>query len=199
MLRKGDILYNPVSGETLTFLKTSADTQGALLQIAVSVEPGSRRRSFLHLHPRQQQTLRIRSGSASVTLPGKNNRYGPGETVIIPADTPHHWENASDRDELQVIWELSPAMHWETIVETFWALAQAGKLSRDASPPLLQLALTLNKYPNHIIWAGTPAWLQQAWFYLLSPLALLLGYNAVLSYKAVLAANSLPVLTNSKT
>jgi hypothetical protein len=36
VLRKGDIIYNPVSGETFTFLKTGADTLGALLQADVT-------------------------------------------------------------------------------------------------------------------------------------------------------------------
>jgi quercetin dioxygenase-like cupin family protein len=197
VVRKGDILYNPVSGETLTFLKTSADTQGHLLQIDVSVEPaGGQHSAFVHIHPRQQEKLCIRTGSISLTLHGEKHVYGPGETVLIPAGTPHQWKNASSQEELHFICELRPAMHWEAILETVCALSQAGKLAREAAPPLLQLALTLNKYPHHLVLSGTPAWLQQALFKILAPLALLLGHSAELDYKSVVAAKSLPGLTH---
>jgi mannose-6-phosphate isomerase-like protein (cupin superfamily) len=186
VLRKGDILYNPVSGETFTLLKTSADTQGQLLQLHVTVEPGGGQGSpFLHLHPRQQETFRIRAGKLSVRINGDRKLLEAGETLAIPAGGPHQWKNASGEEALRFICELRPAMQWEHIFETAWALAQAGKLNKDGSPPFLQMAVTLNKYPHHFLAAGIPAWLQKAVFKIVAPVALLLGYRAEVDYKTM--------------
>jgi hypothetical protein len=156
------------------------------------VEPGGGpRKPPVHLHPRQQETFRVRSGKLSVTLQGQKQVYGPGDTLVIPAGTPHKWENESGRQELHFIWELAPAMQTASILETMGALAQAQKLNKSASAPFLQLALTLNKYPHHLLLAGIPAWLQRVLFKLLAPLALVLGYRPELDYKNVVAGKSL--------
>ncbi len=105
----------------------------------------------------------------------------------------HHWANASSHEELQVIWEIRPAMHIETILETITALSQAGKLTPGASIPFLQLALTLNNFPHHFVLAGSPGWLQRLVFKLLAPVALLLGYSAQLNYKEATTGKKLPV------
>jgi hypothetical protein len=52
MVKSGDILYNPLSGETFVILKTSADTNGALFQMETHVPSGGGTHVPPHLHPR---------------------------------------------------------------------------------------------------------------------------------------------------
>ena len=61
MIRTGDILRNPVTGEQLHFLKAAADTNGEYVLVEVTVEPNG----FVpaaHLHPYQTETFEIVSG-----------------------------------------------------------------------------------------------------------------------------------------
>jgi quercetin dioxygenase-like cupin family protein len=195
VVRKGDILYNPVSGETFTFLKTSADTNGKLLQMDVSLAPEcSQLPSSVHIHPKQQETLRIRYGQLRTTINNEEKVYGPGSTILIPKGVPHCWSNESKIEELHLIWELTPALQTETILETLAALSQAGKLSRNSPISFFQLALILNKFPNHILLAGSPGWLQRLGFMLAAPLAMIAGYTAELNYKEVVKNKNIPLL-----
>ena len=51
MVHAGDILANPATGQTLRFLRTSADTGGALLEIESTWAPGGAEPPE-HFHPR---------------------------------------------------------------------------------------------------------------------------------------------------
>jgi hypothetical protein len=54
MIRTGDVITNPVTGERLRFLKTTRDTGGELVRVEVTVEPNG----FVaaaHVHPHQSE------------------------------------------------------------------------------------------------------------------------------------------------
>jgi hypothetical protein len=54
MIRTGDVITNPVTGERLRFLKTARDTGGELVRVEVTVEPNG----FVaaaHVHPHQSE------------------------------------------------------------------------------------------------------------------------------------------------
>ena len=68
MIRTGDSIANPVTGETVTFQRTSADSDGELVIAEVTLEPGGSV-AGVHVHPNQTETFRILDGtvgSASV-------------------------------------------------------------------------------------------------------------------------------------
>ena len=188
MIRKGDILYNPLSRETITFLQTAADTAGLLLQIEVNWAP-ERNHCYTkaHVHPKQKETLFIKSGKVWVTMEGIKSLHKPGDTIQIPAGVPHKLENASKEEELNFLCEMAPALCTERLYETILALSQSDKRKRGWTIPLLQYALTLNKHKNHIYTTAFPLWFQKVLFTLLSPLALLMGYKAEMDYKKVLS------------
>ena len=51
MIKSGDVLHNPLSGETFVILKTSADTRGALFQMETHAPANSGTHVPPHLHP----------------------------------------------------------------------------------------------------------------------------------------------------
>ncbi|WP_164891135.1 cupin domain-containing protein [Botryobacter ruber] len=184
MVRKGDILYDPVRRATVTFLLTAADTAGMLLQLDIIISPGGTLYHLpMHVHPKQQETVYIKSGKIWATIDGLKRLYGPGEEIRIPAGVPHQLENASWQEELNVRCEMVPALATETLYETVLAFAQSEWQEGEEHVSLLQLAITLNKYANQYYLAAYPVWAQKILFKLLAPVALLTGYEAEADYK----------------
>ena len=184
MVRKGDILYDPVSRATVTFLLTAADTAGMLLQLDIIISPGGKQYNLpMHVHPKQKETLYIKSGKIWATIDGLKRLYGPGEVISIPTGAPHQLENASREEELNFMCEMAPAFATETLFETAVALAQAESQEGEEPVSLLQFAITLNKYTDHYYVAAYPVWAQKIVFKLLAPVALLMGFKAEADYK----------------
>ena len=78
MIRQGDTIENPITGEKVTFLKTSAETDGELVVIDTTVAPGG----FVaaeHVHPYQSERFEVLSGEVEF-------RRG-GEIVVAKAGT----------------------------------------------------------------------------------------------------------------
>jgi quercetin dioxygenase-like cupin family protein len=181
MVRVGEVIENPVTGETMTFLRTAEETGGELLHIDMAVRPGGFVASE-HIHPHQEERFQITSGDITVRIRGKERRYGAGEHITIPAGMPHAWWNSGD-DELRVLLEFRPAGRFAEFITTFFALARAGTTNQRGIPTnLFQLAVTFAEYRD-VIRATRPPWLvQQMLFALLPPIGRMLGYRPDLPY-----------------
>ena len=67
MIRKGDVIENPVTGERLLFLETSAETNGEYVLVECTVQPNG----FVaaaHVHPKQTERFEIESGTVAVDV-----------------------------------------------------------------------------------------------------------------------------------
>lgn len=177
-VRAGDVIHNPISGETFTFLKTAADTGGTLLEIDCTVTPGGRLAApLMHVHPKQDETFVIFEGHLRAVVGGVERTYGPGETVFIPAGTPHIGFNASDRKPVRFLTRLDNPGAWELLFAFIFDAARKGRTRPDGSMPLLPMAVALHRYPDHFSLAGPPVWLQKLAFALLFPVGRLLGHD----------------------
>lgn len=70
MIRTGDTIENPITGERVTFLNTSADTDGEMVLIDVTVAPDG----FVaaeHLHPYQSERFEVLEGEVEPGLAGR--------------------------------------------------------------------------------------------------------------------------------
>lgn len=181
MVTSGDVLEHPVTGEKIVFRKTARDTNGELLQADIYVRPNG----FVaaaHIHPMQEERFEIVAGTLRGRVAGKEIRSGPGETFVIPKGVPHIWWNAGD-DELHVLAEVRPALRFENFFETFFGLAQDGKVStKTGLPNLFQMALILRTFPNELILAQPPRIVQSLLFGALAPIGRLLGYKGEYPY-----------------
>ncbi|MDO1449894.1 cupin domain-containing protein [Rhodocytophaga aerolata] len=184
MVRKGDIIYNPSGRQTVTFIRTAQDTQGLLLQTDITIAPGGKLlHSYMHVHPKQTEIITVKSGVLVATVNGKKEIYKVGDVITIPPGVAHKLEIFGVAEELHFICEMKPALCTEILYETILALPQYGLQGKGHWISLLQVSLTLNKYKNHFYLTAYPIWLQKLTFFLLSPLALLTGYKAQLSYR----------------
>jgi quercetin dioxygenase-like cupin family protein len=181
MVTPGDVLEHPVTGEKIVFRKTGRDTGGELCQADLYLQPGA----FVaaeHIHPLQEERFEVISGMLHGRVAGKELASGPGETVVVPGGTPHIWWNSGD-DVLHVLVEVRPALRIENFFETFFGLAQDGKVNpKTGLPNLFQMALMMHAYRNELVLARPPRLVQTLLFGLLAPIGRLLGYNAEYPY-----------------
>lgn len=176
MVKPGDVLEHPITRERIVFRKTARDTNGELLLVDIYFQPGA----FVaaeHIHPLQEERFEVVSGTLSGRVAGKEVTGGPGDKLVVPAGTPHVWWNGG-KDELHFVGELRPALRTETFFETFFGLAQDGKVNaKTGLPNPFQLAVMLRAFRNELILARPPRLAQTLLFGLLALLGRLLGYT----------------------
>ena len=175
MISKGDVLHNPVTGELMRFVETSADTDGEYVLIEVVVKPGG----FVaaaHVHPYQTERFEVLEGTLAFTTNGNENVYGPGEKITVPPRTPHQFRNAGDTDAVFRC-EVRPALQFERLIETMFTLAADGKTNKKGMPNPLRLAVIANAHFDDVRLPFPPAWMQKAGLVMGAPLGSLLGYK----------------------
>jgi quercetin dioxygenase-like cupin family protein len=176
MIRKGDRLENPVTGEVLTFHRTSRETGGEAVLVETLVRPGG----FVaeaHVHPHQTERFEVLEGQLGLRMGRKELLAGPGDVATVEPGTPHRFWNAGE-DEARFLCEVRPALEFESLIETMFTLAAEGKTNRKGLPNPLRLAVIAKAHFNTVRLPFPPAWLQRAALALGAPLGRLLGYRA---------------------
>ena len=95
MIRSGDILHNPVTGETLHFITSASDTNGEYVLLEAVIEPDG----FVaaaHMHPFQTEVFEVLEGTIEFKAGGKEIVAGAGDTVVVEPGTAHKFRNAGD-------------------------------------------------------------------------------------------------------
>jgi mannose-6-phosphate isomerase-like protein (cupin superfamily) len=170
MARPGDAIENPVTGQRLTFLVTGADSGGELFR-AEGAFPAGGFAGVEHLHPHQHERFEVLAGRAAFSIEGVERVFGTGQTVEVPAGTKHTFRNAGD-DEMRVIFEFRPApASTERFYELYFGFAQEGRVNSNSLPDLLDIALIWPLVSDHAVLAKPPAWVQNALFRALLPIA----------------------------
>ena len=148
MIRTGDSIANPVTGETVTFQRTSADSDGELVIAEVTLEPGGSA-AGVHVHPNQTETFRILDGTVGFRLGRERLFATTGDTVTVKAGTAHTFWNTSE-SRARFVCEIRPALGFERLLETMFALARDGKTDRRGMPHPLRLAAIANHHHDDL-------------------------------------------------
>jgi mannose-6-phosphate isomerase-like protein (cupin superfamily) len=186
MIRTGDTIENPVTGERITFLATSRDTDGEAVVIETVVQPGG----FVaaaHVHPSQSERFAVAEGTLGLKVGGKKLTLGPGDVAVVDAGTAHKFWNVGE-EPVRFSCEVRPALQFESLLETMFALAADGKTGRKGRPNPLRLAVIAKAHFDTVRLRFPPAWIQAAGLALGSPLGRLLGYEATYRPKATAQA-----------
>ena len=175
MISKGDTLYNPVTGERMTFLETAAETNGEHVLIELRSDPGG----FVaaaHVHPSQVEVFEVVTGRIGLKVDGEKMEAGAGETVVVEAGQAHKWWNAGP-GELVFRCKVSPALEFESLIETMFALAADGKTNRKGMPNPFRLAVIANAHFQTVQLPVVPAWMQKAALAMGAPVGRAMGYG----------------------
>ena len=87
MIRTGDTIHNPVTGERITFHATSADTNGESVVIECTVQPDG----FVaaaHVHPFQSERFAVIEGTLGLKRGKEKVTLGRGEVAVVEPGTP---------------------------------------------------------------------------------------------------------------
>ena len=175
MIQQGQTIENPVTGEQMTFIETSATTGGEYVLIELRADPGGAV-AAAHVHPSQRETFRVISGRLGAKVGGREVEASPGDVLEVAPGTPHTWWNAGD-DELVFWCDVRPALQFESLIETMFSLAADGKTNKNGMPNPLRLAVIANAHFDTVQLPVVPAWMQKAALSMGAPLGKALGYG----------------------
>jgi quercetin dioxygenase-like cupin family protein len=134
-----------------------------------------------HVQPELEESFEVVSGRMGVRVGGRESILSTGQSAVGPPGVPHEWWNLSDEEEVHMLVEVRPALHVETVLETWVGLARDGKAIRGIPRNPLQLAVLVHEIGSWAYFCGLimPVW--KTFFALLTPLGLvgkLFGYRA---------------------
>jgi quercetin dioxygenase-like cupin family protein len=160
MIRAGDTLVNPVTGERLVWELTSRDTNGAYTVFDTFVQPGGAV-AAAHVHPYQTEIFTVLEGTLAVKRGRETLELAAGQVAMIDPGTPHKFWNAGD-ETLRFRAEVRPALEFESLIETMFGLAVDGKTNKKGMPNPLRLAVVANHHFDVVRLPKVPHALQKA-------------------------------------
>jgi quercetin dioxygenase-like cupin family protein len=132
MIKPGDTIQNPVTGERFTFTHTAASTDGELLAFDFALRPGGAV-PIPHVHPIQTERFEVTEGRMRFRVGLKTVIAEPGDVIEVQPGVMHSFANAGDTDaKLRV--EVRPALQMEEMFAEVVALAESGQMTRRGMP-----------------------------------------------------------------
>jgi len=176
MAKSGDVIEHRAFGVRITFLRTSAETNGELLRVEVVLPPGFSMAE--HVHPRQEERHEVVSGTLRARVGGEERDYGAGEHVIGSAGVAHAWRNPSDREELHLVSQHTPVLHMELMLERGSVIAGDWAAHKRAIVPcLLRAAVLMDEIKDDFYFTGWRMRSAMNVLLALAPLGRRLGYG----------------------
>ena len=191
MITTGQTLRNSVTGETLVFRTTSADTNGESVVVETFVEPNGAV-AATHVHPAQEELFEVLGGELEFRIGRSTIVARAGDRVLVPAGTAHRFENVGE-ETAHFVCEIKPALGFEQLIETMFSLAEDGKVSKKGMPNPLRLAVIARHHFGDVRLPFPPAWLQRLGLALGAPLGRLVGYTPTYEPAAPKAPTALGV------
>jgi quercetin dioxygenase-like cupin family protein len=143
-----DLIVNPLSGEQIVILRTAEQTGGQVLDWELRLAPGGRVPSS-HAHPEQQETFTVLEGTMRFRVGWRRIIARPGERVLVPPGTVHHFANAG-QVTARVAVESRPALRMQELLETAAAMARDQHAAGRALPRPLDLARFMTEYEREV-------------------------------------------------
>ena len=125
-------IYNPIQKDTVTFLKTAADTNGECTLVEVELADGGG--VGLHYHKTYSEKFECLEGEVQVQLGKMVHILKPGESATADPDINHLFRNRSSRCcRFRV--ELRPASRgFEQSLQIGYGLARDGECKANGFP-----------------------------------------------------------------
>ena len=175
MIRTGQTIENPATGEVLIFHATSRDTDGEYVLVETILRPGATV-AAAHSHPYQSESFRVLEGRVGMKLGRETLELGAGESVTVLPRTAHKFWNAGD-GETRFTCEVRPAGAFEQLIETMFTLAAEGKTSKKGMPNPLRLAVIARHHFDDVRLPLIPHAFQRGALALGAPVGKAFGYR----------------------
>jgi quercetin dioxygenase-like cupin family protein len=149
---------NPAINDAATFLKTSAETNGAYT--LVEIELGKSDGPPLHYHKTFSEKFEVKEGVLFLQIKKDKKKLNTGDSIVVPAGTPHRFYNETENNVRFHITFEPGHTGMENFIKIFYGLASDGLTDKKGKPKSfahLAVALTISD-------SNAPGWLS-----LLSP------------------------------
>jgi quercetin dioxygenase-like cupin family protein len=131
------VIVNPIFRDTVTFIKTSAETKGQFTEAELILMPGGR--NPLHYHLSYSETFTAIDGELGVGLAKRKKKFlKPGETYTVEPKNLHHFFNPNG-SEIKFKVVLKPGHEgFENSLRILYGLAEDGLTNKKGIPKNLQ-------------------------------------------------------------
>ena len=175
MITTGQCITNTVTGETLVFRTTSADTNGERVVVETFVEPNGAV-AAAHVHPPQEELFEILAGELEFRSARRRSSRSPATACSSRPGRRTGSGTSATRPPTSSA-RCRPALGFEQLIETMFSLAEDGKVNRKGMPNPLRLAVIARHHFGDVRLPFPPAWLQRLGLAFGAPLGRLLGYR----------------------
>ena len=182
MIKTGEAMKLSLIGHEFRFfghrfhiLQSSRDTGDESLRLEYFAPP--RANVSRHVHPLQEESFEVVSGTLGVRVGGQEVLLTPGQSGVGPPGVPHAWWNPGDDEEVRFLVGIRPGLDVETLLETVLGLMQDGKTIGPLPRNPVQLAVLAHEIGSWLVL--TPV--EKA---LLAPVAALAFVGELLGYRA---------------
>jgi quercetin dioxygenase-like cupin family protein len=121
MTKSDRTIDDPLTGQRLSFLEVSGETDGRSLRAEVRLEACG----FVprHLHLRQDERIEVLAGSIRYRTRGEDRIMEPGASATVPRRRFHRVSNAGP-DEARFVLDVRPARHIELTMRSMFAVGR---------------------------------------------------------------------------
>jgi quercetin dioxygenase-like cupin family protein len=148
---------NPGTGETISFLETSAETGGARVVAEITLAPGGVVTPHSH---RMAETFECLEGAFLVHLDGRETEFAPGQRMVASPHRMHGFRNVTGRPAALRV-TATPGGDLDRILRTLCGLSRDGLLE-PGKPPRHPLVMASLAYRGRYYSPPLPRWLYWA-------------------------------------
>ncbi len=152
-------LKSPRIGQTITFVRTAQDSDGAELVIEAVMRAGAFMPPHRHLH--QEESFEVLEGTGTFTVAGEKIVAGAGDRVEVAAGVAHRFRNRSD-SHVRLRAALRPALRTEDLFARLFQLGAEGRVNKLGAPSPRETAALIREFRDEFFYlAGVPVSLQR--------------------------------------
>lgn len=130
-----------------------------------------------HIHAAFDETFEIENGELTVWVNGEIKKIHPGERLLIPKGTPHQPYNETG-DTIHLKGSFPFPEKFAFCLPQVYAVADNEKDFANSAKAPLQMSLFTSAGFDSYKGDGPPVFVQKAFFFLIAPIARLLGYRS---------------------
>ena len=146
------------SGETITFIKTGKDTNGAFTEVICTL-PGGQKGPPRHIHPLQDEDFGVIEGKLGLFADGKKIVLEQGQSFKVAANTTHTFFNPCNT-EIKFIATYKPALNIDYfLVQSFNLLNELSNPKKPSLQTIVDFEYILNEIPGQFRSAGLPTFM----------------------------------------
>lgn len=137
--------------------RSTADTDGELLEMEFDIEAIPEDGPFVHTHPNAEEHYEVRSGELEVYVDGEWLVLEAGESYTVPRGTPHTFRN---RTPVEVRNVHEPALGHERYFRRFHRLVteRGVSLPPDGFSDVVLLAMLTTEHEDDVYAVSPPHW-----------------------------------------